>query len=42
MKRKEEMTWWERLYIPEIMRGLTVTAYHFWHNLSLHVLHALG
>lgn len=42
MKRKEEMTWWERLYIPEIVRGLTVTTYHFWRNLSLHVLHALG
>src|SRR5881398_1007126 len=42
MKRKEEMTWWERLYVPEIIRGLTVTTYHFWRNLSLHVLHALG
>src|SRR5215470_9147342 len=35
MKRKEEMTWWERLYIPEIIRGLTVTTYHFWRNLTL-------
>ncbi len=42
MKRKEEMTWWERLYIPEVVRGLLVTMSHFWRNLSLHILHALG
>ena len=42
MKRKEEMTWWERLYIPEIVRGLLVTMTHFWRNLTLHTLHALG
>ena len=42
MKRKEEMTWWERLYIPEIVRGLVVTMSHFWRNLTLHMLHALG
>ena len=42
MKRKEEMTWWERLYVPEIVRGLVVTMSHFWRNLSLHMLHALG
>ena len=42
MKRKEQMTFWERLYVPEIARGMTVTGYHFWRNLALHVLHALG
>src|SRR6266496_2235808 len=42
MKRKEEMTWWELLYVPEIIRGLMVTTYHFWRNLGLHMLHALG
>ena len=42
MQRKEEMTWWERLYIPEIVRGLLVTMSHFWRNLTLHILHALG
>jgi NADH-quinone oxidoreductase subunit I len=42
MQRKEEMTWWERLYIPEIIRGLIVTTSHFWRNLTLHILHALG
>ena len=42
MKRKEEMTLWEWLYLPEILRGLMVTGYHFWRNLSLHILHAFG
>ena len=42
MKRKEEMTVLERLYIPEILRGLVVTMTHFWRNLALHSLHALG
>ncbi|HXG20017.1 MAG TPA: NADH-quinone oxidoreductase subunit I [Methylomirabilota bacterium] len=42
MKRKEEMTWLERLYIPEVLRGLAVTTYHFGRNLTLHILHSLG
>jgi NADH-quinone oxidoreductase subunit I len=42
MKRKEEMTWLERLYLPEILRGLAVTLFHFGRNLSLHILHSLG
>ena len=27
------MTWWERLYLPAIFRGLLVTTRHFFHNL---------
>jgi NADH-quinone oxidoreductase subunit I len=42
MKRKEDMTWWERLYLPEIIRGLLVTTSHFWRNLVLHTLHVVG
>jgi len=42
MKRKDEMTWWERLYLPEIFRGLIVTTSHFWRNLFVHILHAFG
>jgi NADH-quinone oxidoreductase subunit I len=42
MKRIEEMSLWERLYFPEVFRGLMVTGYHFWHNLALHTLHRLG
>ncbi len=42
MKRKEEMTWLERMYLPEVLRGLTVTLFHFGRNLTLHILHSLG
>jgi len=33
MKRSEEMTFWERIYLPEILRGLAITNYHFVRNL---------
>src|SRR6266550_2015951 len=42
MKRIEEMTLWERLYFPEIMRGLFVTGYRFWRNLAIHILQLFG
>lgn len=32
----------ERLYVPEVLRGVAVTAGHFVRNLALHVLHAAG
>ncbi len=42
MKRRTEMSLLERLYLGEILRGLVVTGYRFWRNLSLHALHAVG
>src|SRR5687767_15098854 len=42
MKRREEMSFWERIYLPEIARGLVVTGYKFWRNLTLHALHQVG
>jgi NADH-quinone oxidoreductase subunit I len=42
MKRIEPMSLWERTYFPEILRGLSVTGFHFWRNLSVHILHAFG
>ncbi len=32
----------ERIYLWEILRGLALTAWHFWRNLALHILHRLG
>ena len=29
MKRIEQMSLWERLYFPEVFRGLMVTGYRF-------------
>ena len=42
MKRIEEMNLWERLYFPEVIRGLTITGYRFWRNLIVHTLQKLG
>jgi NADH-quinone oxidoreductase subunit I len=42
MQRSEQMTFWERIYIPEILKGLAVTNYHFVRNLMLHTAHLFG
>jgi NADH-quinone oxidoreductase subunit I len=42
MKRIENMSLWEQAYFPEILRGLCVTGYRFWLNLTIHILHAFG
>jgi NADH-quinone oxidoreductase subunit I len=36
------MTFLERVYLPEILRGMTVTGIRFWRNLAVHILHKLG
>jgi len=40
--RRRELTFWEKLYIPQILCGLRITSAHFFRNLSLHVAHSLG
>jgi NADH-quinone oxidoreductase subunit I len=42
MKRTEQMTFWERFYILEVLKGLSVTNYHFMRNLVLHIAHSFG
>lgn len=42
MKRREEMTFLEKLYLIEVMKGLWITTGIFLRNLSLHLLHAIG
>lgn len=41
-ERRRELTFWERIYLPEVARGLWITARHFWVNLARHTLRALG
>ncbi|HEY6419313.1 MAG TPA: NADH-quinone oxidoreductase subunit I [Candidatus Binataceae bacterium] len=36
------MTLSERLYLPEILKGMLITNYHFLRNLSVHAAHAFG
>jgi NADH-quinone oxidoreductase subunit I len=42
MKRREEMTVWEQLYLPEVLKGIAVTNFHFFRNLYLNVAHLFG
>ncbi|MDB5108125.1 MAG: nuoI [Candidatus Binatus sp.] len=42
MKRSEQMTFWERIYLPEILKGLAVTNYHLFRNLAIHTAHLFG
>jgi NADH-quinone oxidoreductase subunit I len=42
MKRREEMTLLERIYIVEILKGISVTFGKLIRNFSLHVCHCLG
>lgn len=42
MKRREEMTFLERIYVVEIARGLTVTFAKLFRNLWYHALHVIG
>ncbi len=40
--RRPELTFWETLYIPQILCGLKITFIHFFRNLFLHMAHLLG
>jgi len=42
MRRPEELSFRERIYVPEIIAGLFVTGGRFWRNLFLHVAHQFG
>ncbi len=42
MRRPEELSFSERLYIREVVRGLAVTGRRFWRNLWLHIIHQFG
>jgi NADH-quinone oxidoreductase subunit I len=40
--KQKELTFWEKIYLPEILRGILITSTHFARNLSLHTLHRFG
>ncbi len=42
MRRPEQLTFLERVYVPEVIRGLTVTGGRFWRNFFLHIGHQVG
>ena len=41
-RQRRPLTWWERIYLPEVARGLWITSTHFWRNLGLHIAHSVG
>lgn len=40
--RQPTLTFWQQLYLPEVMRGVWLTSEHFIRNFILHTLHQLG
>ena len=42
MRRPEEFTFRERIFVPEIVGGLLLTGKRFWRNLFLHIVHQVG
>jgi len=40
--RRRELTFWEKLYVPQILGGLKIMFAHFFRNLLLHTAHLLG
>ena len=41
-RTRRPLTWWERIYLTEVARGLWITSAHFWRNLALHTAHLFG
>jgi len=42
VRRPEDLTFSERIYVPEVLRGLAVTGGRFFHNFFLHTAHVFG
>ncbi|MBI4398335.1 MAG: NADH-quinone oxidoreductase subunit I [Candidatus Omnitrophica bacterium] len=40
--QRKQLNFWERIYLPEIFRGLAITSGHFFRNLLFHGLRAFG
>ena len=40
--RRRELTFWEELYVPQIISGLKITSVHFFRNLFRHAAHSVG
>ena len=39
---RPELTFWEKLYIPQVLCGMKITCRHFFRNLFLHIAHLFG
>ncbi|MBN2433098.1 MAG: NADH-quinone oxidoreductase subunit I [Acidobacteria bacterium] len=41
-KVTNELNFWHRIYVPEVIRGIWITSVHFFTNLGIHILHVFG
>lgn len=41
-KSKTSLNFWQKIYLPEIIRGFWITSTHFFANLGTHLLHLAG
>ena len=40
--KRKKLNFLERIYLPEIFRGLAITSGHFFRNIFFHILHLFG
>ena len=40
--QQPRLTWWQKLYLPEIIRGVCITGSHLIRNLIFHAFHKMG
>ena len=41
-KVEASLSFWQRTYLPEVLRGLRITARHFFRNIAIHILQLFG
>ena len=40
--KQQELSWWDKTYLPSLFQGLWITSKHFFGNLWIHLLHSVG
>lgn len=40
--KRPELNFWQKIYFPELIRGILITGGHFWRNLFFHMMHQFG
>ncbi len=42
VKKRPELTWWDKIYLPAVVEGLWITSSHFFRNMFFHTMHLVG
>ncbi len=42
IKKINELSLWERTYVPEVVKGISLTAGHFFRNMAVHIAQLVG